>query len=182
MTLEELYFVSQTIAAVAIVASLLYVALQLRQTERNQRAIIQQGRATRNLTLTMRQTEVEMAALMAKAGTEWSSMSDVELLQFIGWTRGILFHFEDSYLQHLDGLMDERAFESARSSLASILSRPASRATWEVTRTFHSPAFVAYVDKLVRDAPLSPGVLTTNWKAKMAELTGGDRPEGVLPA
>jgi hypothetical protein len=109
-------------------------------------------------------------------------MSDVELLQFIGWTRGILFHFEDSYLQHLDGLMDERAFESARSSLASILSRPASRATWEVTRTFHSPAFVAYVDKLVRDAPLSPGVLTTNWKAKMAELTGGDRPEGVLPA
>lgn len=182
MTLEELYFVSQTIAAVAIVASLIYVALQLRQTERNQRAIIQQGRAARNLTLTMRQTEAEMAGLMAKAGSEWSSMTDVELLQWIGWTRGILFHFEDSYLQHLDGLMDERAFESARSSLASILARPASRATWEVTRTFHNPAFADYVDKLVRSAPLSSGVLTAAWKAKMAELTGGAAPERAPPA
>ena len=38
MTLEEIYFVSQTIASVAVIASLVYLALQTRQAARSARA------------------------------------------------------------------------------------------------------------------------------------------------
>jgi hypothetical protein len=175
MTLEELYFVSQIVAAVAIVASLFYVSLQLREAHRNQRALIQQARASRTITFTLRQTEADMAELLTKATSDadWASISDVQLTQLIGWTRGLLFHFEDSYLQHRDGLMDERAFESAKSSIAIILSRPGLRATWELTRNFHNRDFAAYVDQLNRDTPLSVrdlGNLNVRWKAIAGDL------------
>lgn len=45
MSLEQIFYVSQSIAAVAVIASLLYLAQQVRQAERVQRATMQQGRA-----------------------------------------------------------------------------------------------------------------------------------------
>jgi hypothetical protein len=47
MSLEQIFYVSQSIAAVAVIASLLYLAAQVRQAERVQRATMQQGRADR---------------------------------------------------------------------------------------------------------------------------------------
>lgn len=175
MTLEELYFISQTVAAVAIVASLFYVMLQLQAMHKNQRALIQQGRAQRNMAFALRQTEVEMAELLTKATSDdgWMSLNDVELTKLIGWTRGLLFHFEDSYLQHLDGLMDDRAFEAAKSSIITILSRPALRAIWDLTRGFHSKEFTAFIDALNRNTPLVSGALgnlNSRWKEKIGEL------------
>jgi hypothetical protein len=175
MTLEELYFISQTVAAVAIVTSLFYVMLQLREMHRNQRALIQQGRAQRNIAFALRQTEAEMAELLTKATSDdgWISLNDVELTKLIGWTRGLLFHFEDSYPQHLDGLMDDRAFEAAKSSIVTILSRPALRAIWDLTRGFHSKEFAAFVDGLNRKTPLASGALgnlNSRWKQEVGAL------------
>jgi hypothetical protein len=176
MTLEEVYFVSQTISAVAIVASLFYVILQVREMHRNQRALIQQGRAFRNTTFTLRQTEAEMAELLTKAtsDTGWATINDVELTKLIGWVRGLVFHFEDSYLQHRAGLMDDRAYAAAKSSIATILSRPALRATWELTRSFHAKEFAEVIDALNRETPLTSrdlGSLNAQWKSMVGELT-----------
>ena len=170
MTLEAIYFISQTISAVAIVASLFYLILQVGEMHRNQRALIQQGRAFRNTTFTLRQTEAEMAELLTKAtsDSDWVSISDVELTKLIGWIRGLVFHFEDSYLQHRSGLMDDHAYDAAKSSIANILSRPTLRATWEMTRSFHTKEFAEVVDALNRDTPLTSrdlGNLNARWKA-----------------
>ena len=175
MSLEEVYFVSQSIAAVAIVASLFYVILQLRETHRNQRALVQQGRAARNTSLTLRQTEEDMAELLAKfviSDGNWASMNDVQLIRLIGWSRAMLFHFEDSYLQHVDGLMDTRAFESSKKSIANIFARLAIRAVWDLTRSFHTADFAACIDKIIDDTPqAATRDLVGIWKTKMKELT-----------
>lgn len=47
MTLEQIFYLSQSIASVAVVGSLIYLGLQVRSAERSQRAIMQQGRADR---------------------------------------------------------------------------------------------------------------------------------------
>jgi hypothetical protein len=47
MTLEQIFYLSQSIASVAVVGSLIYLGLQVRGAERSQRAIMQQGRADR---------------------------------------------------------------------------------------------------------------------------------------
>ena len=47
MTLADIADLSQVVASAAVVASLIYLAVQVGQSERNQRALIQQGRADR---------------------------------------------------------------------------------------------------------------------------------------
>jgi hypothetical protein len=47
MTLEQIFYLSQSVASVAVVGSLIYLGLQVRSAERSQRAIMQQGRADR---------------------------------------------------------------------------------------------------------------------------------------
>jgi hypothetical protein len=49
MSLEQIFYVSQSVAAIAVVASIVYLAQQVRQSERIQRAMVQQGRADRAL-------------------------------------------------------------------------------------------------------------------------------------
>jgi hypothetical protein len=47
MTLEQIFYLSQSVASVAVVGSLIYLGLQVRSAERSQRAIMQQGRPDR---------------------------------------------------------------------------------------------------------------------------------------
>lgn len=44
MTLEQIFYLSQSVASVAVVGSLIYLGLQVRSAERSQRSIMQQGR------------------------------------------------------------------------------------------------------------------------------------------
>ena len=44
MTLEEIYYISQIVAVIAIFCSLIFVGLQMRQSARNQRAVMHANR------------------------------------------------------------------------------------------------------------------------------------------
>lgn len=47
MSLEQVFYLSQSIASIAVVGSLIYLGLQVRGADRSQRAVMQQGRADR---------------------------------------------------------------------------------------------------------------------------------------
>ena len=71
MSLEQVFYLSQSIASIAVVGSLIYLGLQVRSAERSQRAIMQQGRADRssNASLTVTATQT-LRACGKKAWTE----------------------------------------------------------------------------------------------------------------
>ena len=60
MSLEQVFYLSQSLASIAVVGSLIYLGLQVRGADRSQRAIMQQGRADRasNASLTMANGEL----------------------------------------------------------------------------------------------------------------------------
>ncbi|HEX9139800.1 MAG TPA: hypothetical protein VF848_08420, partial [Steroidobacteraceae bacterium] len=66
MTLEEIFYASQSIAAVAVVASILYLAQQVRQADRVQRGIMQQGRADRVAQSSLMIASPQLASVMQK--------------------------------------------------------------------------------------------------------------------
>jgi hypothetical protein len=66
MTLEQVFFVTQSIAAAAVVASILYLAREVRQSERVQRATMQQGRADRASTAALTVATAELARIWQK--------------------------------------------------------------------------------------------------------------------
>ena len=63
MSLEHIFYVSQSIAAVAVIASLLYLSQQVRQSERVQRATMQQARADRITQATLALADPKLACV-----------------------------------------------------------------------------------------------------------------------
>ena len=66
MTLEHVYFLSQIIAAVAVVVSISYLARQVAQSEQVQRAFMQQGRADRVSSTALALAQPELARIWHK--------------------------------------------------------------------------------------------------------------------
>jgi hypothetical protein len=80
MKLSDLASIGSLISSAAVLISLVYLALQIRQAERNQRALIHQGRASRMIALT--------ASLIRGSST------DISLL-FLGQTRLRMVNTDD---------------------------------------------------------------------------------------
>jgi hypothetical protein len=66
MTLEQIFYLSQSVASVAVVGSLIYLGLQVRSAERSQRAIMQQGRADRASNAALAIASPELARVFQK--------------------------------------------------------------------------------------------------------------------
>ena len=75
MTLEEIYFISQSIAAVAVIAFLVYLALQTRQAAKNSRAAMHESRAATELHHIDTMTDREFHPIWAKGNAAAADLS-----------------------------------------------------------------------------------------------------------
>jgi hypothetical protein len=81
MTLEAASFLSQIVAAFAVVASLIYLALQMRQTSRNQQAQMHQSRLHIVRDLALRLADPEFATTWRAGATAEPSMDTLDCLR-----------------------------------------------------------------------------------------------------
>jgi hypothetical protein len=132
MSLEQIFYLSQSIASIAVVGSLIYLGLQVRGADRSQRAVMQRGRADR----------ASNAALTVANG---------ELARV--WQSG-----EDSYLQHKARTLDQAAFDSYCAGVRSYMSRPGFRAGWRLLASQFGKEFCAFVEAQIAAAPIASHV------------------------
>jgi hypothetical protein len=112
LTLEEVFYLSQSIASVAVVGSLIYLGLQVRAADRGQRSIMQQGRADRVSKAALTIATPEMAAVWQKGMDADPTMTRSEVTQWLLMCRSLFLSGEDSFLQHQVGALDQAAFDS----------------------------------------------------------------------
>ena len=173
MTLEEMYFVSQIVAAVAIVGSLIFVGIQLRQSERTQRAAMHQGRTQRGMDMALRTTDADLVAAMGALIRQDAAVTNGHILQVGGLLRAMILNLEDVVWQHKAGLLDTHALDNAVAPVKRLLALPGIRALWQVVRTSYAEETVAVVERLaVTDAPLlNPAVEPVQiWRAIAAQM------------
>lgn len=172
MTLSDLSSIATAISAVAILASLVFVNIQVRQAEKYQRALIQQERASRTADIAMHLMDPAFAELHYRCMNGDANITDVELRQFLGYCRASFLGAEDSFFQYEESLLDEKAYVSFKSSLKILLVSPGMRAMWQMTRDWYGPEFTAFMDALAAEAAgLPPVAQLAQWKmAVEAEL------------
>jgi len=156
MTLEETFYLSQTIASVAVVGTLIYLGIQVRYAERSQRAIMQQGRADRTSNASLTIATAELARVWQSALSANPRLTREEFTQFSMMTRAAFLSGEDSYLQHRAGTLDKTAFESYSAGVTHFMAYPAMRAAWKMSRSQFGPEFRAYCDEAVANASHVP--------------------------
>ena len=123
MSLEHIFYVSQSIAAVAVIASLLYLAQQVRQAERVQRATMQQGRADRTSQASLAVASSELARVLQKGMAGDTELTREEFTQWMWMCRALFLSGEDSFLQHEAGMLSDAAFDSYVAGVNSISRR-----------------------------------------------------------
>jgi hypothetical protein len=155
MTLSDLAAIGSFVSGIAVLISLIYVALQIRQTERNQRTLLQQGTSSRGTQVLIHFARKDIAELFVKAGTGEADFTAVQAQQFILTLRAALLGFQDQFLLHGHSLIDPRQREGQELAIGGMFITPAARAGWGIMRPTFPVEFAGYVDGIVARVPLA---------------------------
>ena len=159
MTLSDVATLASVVSSAAVALSLFYVALQVRQAEKNQRALMQQGRADRAWEGAFRVADPALSAVFYKGLRSPDDLSADELDQFLSICRAAFLSGEDSFLQHKSGLLDRTAYASFVAGLKGYVSgAPGLRAAWRLTSDQFGTEYVAFMDAILSSTPRTRAV------------------------
>ena len=126
MSLEEFYYVSQIMASTAVLASVIYLALQTRQTSRNQRAQLNQARQEWIRQSSEKAATPQFAPTFRAGLVGDPSMDDEQVYQFVLFAMSELQGFEEVFRQWRDGMIDENRWRSTQFNLKRTVTWPGS--------------------------------------------------------
>ena len=175
ITLADVATIAGIVSSLALTISLVYVALQVRQAEKNQRGLMQQGRANRLDAVLMNMAEPQLAAVWLKGSQKPTDLSALELEQFLLICRAAFLSGEDSFLQHKAGLLDETAFRSFSTGVrGQLMGSLGMRAAWRLLAHQFGPEFVAFMEEHSAHASAqgAPNRLE-QWSAALKQTTPG---------
>ncbi len=178
MTLEQLSSASQIVAAIGVIASLVYLALQVRQSEISQRALVLQARTDRGITLSLCFSEPYMGELLAKIVRGEGDLDAGQQAALLGYVRSLALNVLDARAQNQTGLLNDAGFERALAGARWFFSMPHARATWRLLHNQFTAADVAGLNQLLVDpVPLATPVdQVAIGKAIRAELLSASVP------
>ena len=148
MTLSDLGNLGEFIGAIAVVLSLLYLAVQIRQNTRSVRGATYQAlvshAAEMNSSLFGEGTVPE---IFLKGRADLSTLSEVECFRFQILVYQVFQSFETMYLLNRDGMLEDTFVKSKLNVLQRWLSQPGIRSVWSERRGELHPEFVAFVER-----------------------------------
>jgi hypothetical protein len=182
MSLSDLASLGSFVSGVAVLISLIFLYVQLRQigaqivqAEKNQKAAIGQGRTNRIVELVLRTAEPGLGEAVANVFSNADALTAQQLFQFLNYTRALLLNAEDTFYQHANGLLEDEPYQGFVNAMRMTTASPATRLMWPTIRPTFGPSFARFVDQLIEEAPPAPPVVPAHqlalWKAGIAAMT-----------
>ena len=149
MTLEQWAYIGEIIAAVAVIASLVYLGIQVHQSNILSRS------QTRQSIMQLVQKELYKLAddptilmLLTKA-----DISIEEKIKLNAWISSNMRQREYEWFARNDGTIDENTFNTYKALIPTVLGTERSRRWWKLARPSFYPGFAAFVDDLLGESP-----------------------------
>lgn len=156
MPFSDLASLGSFLSGFAVLVSLIYLAIQVRQAEKNQRAVLNQGYITRVTDYLRWYADSPINELRARVMAGETSFTAEELLRLQIALRVTLLSAQDAYIQHKAGLVDAMTLDnSMRSIRITWLNFPVYRALWQQQAPTIAPEFAAVIEQMLRETPLS---------------------------
>jgi len=170
MSLSDLASLGSFVIGLAVLMSLIYLELQVRQTKRNQQIAIRHSRVSRIVELHVALADPGVAGAWLRGSGSPSEITQTELSQFTNLCRALFFHFEDSFYQREEGLLNDDAFETVVAGVRFSARSPGWRAAWRIARPNFGGRFLDFMDGLVAGSAVEPPVDLSlqTWKAAFA--------------
>lgn len=143
---EAVGAVGETVGALAVVVTLIYLATQIRTQNRESRlaAVHELTEAFRAAIMSFQ--DPNLAAIFVKAKTGFADLPEEERLQFIAMIHGVLRVWEDAYYQYRQDRLDERLWHAMVTQFSGYFSLPGVQRVWEIRKQAYSEDFRNFVD------------------------------------
>jgi hypothetical protein len=138
-------------SSVAVVVSLAFLGLQIRQSNRNQRSLMQQGRSARNVELLSRLSDSRVSDVLCRAANG-ETLSDQDCFVLYGYLTSVFWSYEDCFFQFHMGMLDAKSWSSDGTTLRRLLSNPVYRAVWRFARGGIGDEYRSFLDGLAAEA------------------------------
>jgi hypothetical protein len=170
MSLSDLASLGSFVSGIAVLISLIYLARQVRQTERNQKISIRHSRVSRIVDLELALANPGVADAWLHGSVNPQEITQTELSQFTNLCRALFFHFEDSFYQREEGLLNDAAFETVVAGAQLLARSPGVRAAWKFVRPNFGGRFLDFMDGVVARSAVEPrvGLSLEAWKVALA--------------
>jgi hypothetical protein len=182
MSLSNLASLGSFISGFAVLISLIFLYFQIRQvsrqvkqSEKNQQAMIRQVRSNRTVDIALTGTDLQfseaMEEVMSVSGKEPSA---VALRQFASYWRATFYSWEDAFYQYQEGLLSDSAFNTFTVNIKAIMRSIPFRAQWRIWHYQYGSEFVAWMDQLIAETPGRESFdLAVTWKEALAAERAG---------
>ena len=154
MNWEAINAVSQLVSSIAVVLSVLYLALQVHRSTRVAKVAAQDAAASavRDVTNTFMEN-AEMSRIWGIGLEDLTKLPAEDQARFFHATHQFLKALETIHFHYLNGLMDEQLWHGWQELLRHYISAPGIARYWEVRSTLFSARFRSFVSGLetVRD-------------------------------
>ncbi|MGQ0659349.1 hypothetical protein [Sphingosinicella sp.] len=149
MSLEQASFLAQIISAVAVIASLLFVAVQLRQATKSVRASTSLAHSAMYHSLNASVIEdAEFARIWRESLADPDAGTGDERVRFFAFVSSVFRFYESSRVQWLNGQLDEEHWQTIESQATSFAAQPGVKAWWTLRRHWHSDEFRRWFEGL----------------------------------
>ncbi len=159
MTLSDLATIASLVSSLAVLASLLFLAQQIRQAERNQRSIMDRGRSQQVSEWLRFIAGPEIAPLVMRGHACDPTLTEDERQRYRWCIYPLLLHYEDSFYQHRERMLGDAQYTSTLNHMRSSAATPGFRQAWGEVRGRFPPEFANFLDGLVRDAKAADSAL-----------------------
>jgi hypothetical protein len=145
--LEALNAIAQLIAAVGVIASLFYLAVQIRQNTRSIRAMVVDSlsKSIADLIRPMAEDRELMRAFHVVV-EDWHNASDDERTRALPLFFSAFKLFENAWFQQRQGTLDPQQWQGWDAYIRMYYHRPGVKAWWRLRRAAFAPGFRDYIE------------------------------------
>lgn len=143
--------VGEFVGAIGVVATLAYLAVQIRQSTRSTRALTYSD-VTGGWQGYLQNQSVEDLELLLRLNVDHRELSDAQFLRAYFLTRVMFRRMEHDYYQYRGDTFERGTWQAyVRAFVRDTFTTPANRAMWRLQEGFFDPDFTRFMDGVIAD-------------------------------
>ena len=169
MTIQEMGAAGELIGGIAVIFTLIYLALQIRQNTKSAQALTYSATAT-GWQYYLHEQSVEDLEILILLSTNHHELSHAQFMQAYYLYRTQFRRMEHDFYQYRTGTLDEDTWNAyVRGFEQDNFAVPGARAMWKLQSNFFEPSFSECVDKMVERACSLPSPHLRQWFDEVME-------------
>jgi hypothetical protein len=160
MNWDAIGAIGESVGSIAVLITIIYLAVQVRQNNRNTKSVLQQGQSDRVVGILTEWAKPELASVWLEGNGNTPTAESIKELQFAMLCDMLVYDAMDFHHTHLDGLTSEEQFGSVCVGYSNLLQQTGFRnfwASWREARLEECPKFIAWMDSLAATTPKATG-------------------------